>query len=140
MRTRTTTKTRKKKRMRRIGRLGPLLLGLILFTGAVAGKEKKQKIETPAAILAGSVFHDTGFVLRGAGITVTPEPQGKKKAEWKAISDGRGEFFLRLPAGPASYNVVVRANGFKEMRKLATYAADERLDFSFLLEPDDRNK
>lgn len=87
-------------------------------------------------MLAGTVFRDAGFALRGAEVVVTPDSAGKKAKPLRAASDARGEFFLRLPPGPASYNVVVRASGYKPAEKKVTFGADERLDINFLLEPD----
>ncbi len=127
-------------RRRKTGKLRTLLFALFLTVVMTGAKERKQKAAPSLAILAGTVFRDTGFALRDAEVIVTPEPVEKKKTEWRAISDARGEFFLRLPPGPASYNVVVRARGFKEMRKTVTYAADERLDFTFPLDPNGGKK
>jgi hypothetical protein len=112
----------------------------ILVPGLISA-DKKVRIPAPQAVLAGSVFRDSGFSLRGAEIVVTPaEPDRKKKVEWRATSDARGEFAVRLPPGPASYNVIVRASGYRPQQKTVTFAADERHDFSFLLEPDGEKK
>jgi len=115
--------------MRRIGRRG---FWLAILPVVLSADSKKEKL---TAIVAGTVFRDTGFVMRGAEIEARPNPQGKKKSAWKAVSDARGEFVLRLPAGPASYNVLVRAAGYRPQEKTVTFSADERLDFNFLLEP-----
>ncbi|MFN7923816.1 MAG: carboxypeptidase-like regulatory domain-containing protein [Bryobacteraceae bacterium] len=123
--------------MTRTGRVLALLLALCSLVSPLAAKEKpkeKKKPQLAGAVLAGTVFRDAGFALRGAEVVVTSAGDAKKKAHWTAVSDARGEFFLRLPAGPASYNVVVRAPGFREQQKAVTFAADERYDFSFLLE------
>ena len=73
--------------------------------------------------------------MRGAEVTVSRADAPSGKDRWKAVSDARGEFFLRLPAGPATYNVSVRAPGLKPQEKQVTFTADERLDQNFLLEP-----
>lgn len=136
---RTRKKTKKK-----TGRLLPalavaLLLMLAAFSALAKEKPKdKKKVAPAAALVAGTVFRDAGFALPGAEVVATPDPpQGKK--QWKTTGNARGEFFLRLPAGPASYTVVVRANGFRPQEKKVTIAADERLDFNFLLEPGGEN-
>jgi len=130
-----------RKRTRKTGRLLSAACLTAFLAIALAGAEKKPP---PAeAVLAGTVFRDNGFALRGAEVHVTaaPDPaaQPKRKksrnVEWRAFSDARGEFFLRLPAGPASYNVVVRAQGFEPQQKVVTFAASERLDFHFLMSP-----
>jgi hypothetical protein len=108
---------------------------------AFARRKEKTATVAQQPILAGTVFRDAGFAMRGAAVVVTPDPaSGRKKAEWRAVSDARGEFLLRLPAGPASYNVVVRANGYKPQEKKVTFASDERLDLNFLLEPGGDNR
>lgn len=120
-------------------------LTLLLAPAPAREKEKRKTAAVAAsATLAGTVFRDSGFALRGAEVVVTvatpdaPAASNKRKKkdiEWRAVADARGEFFLRLPPGPASYNVVVRAEGFQPQQKSVTYSADERLDFSFLLQP-----
>ena len=100
-------------------------------------KEKKTAAAAPAspAILAGTVFSGAGFALRGAEVLVTAAEPARAKDRWKAVADARGEFFLRLPPGPAKYNVVVRAPGLKPQEKELAFTADERLEQNFLLEP-----
>lgn len=144
----TAKKRRKKKTTMRIGsaRFLPLLLLLWLILTAAASSLPGWAGESgPQAVLGGSVFRDAGFALRGAEATATlvvesdtagPRKKDKKPKLWKAITDARGEFLLRLPAGPARYNVVVRAAGYKLQEKQVTFAADERQDQNFLLESD----
>ena len=131
----------------KVSRLAASLLTACLLllsaTGFPAlGARKKEKILDTAAspaILAGTVFGGAGFAIRGAEVQITrtgangAPPAGKNR--WKAASDARGEFFLRLPAGPATYNVGVRAPGLKPQEKQVSFAADERLEHNFLLEP-----
>ena len=126
----------RKTRRKRKKRTGSFLLALALAVagaGSAAGQEKKKAAAGPAAVLAGTVFKDAGFAMRGAEVVAATQPPAKKQ-EWKAVTDGRGEFFLRLPAGPASYNVVVTAAGYRRQEKAVTFAAEERIDLTFLLE------
>lgn len=136
---RTRTKKTTTRKTGKVSR-GALFLSLILCllvgsAGAAFGARKPKKSDTAAspAVFAGTVFNGAGFALRGAEITVTGAANPKDR--WKAISDARGEFFLRLPAGPAKYNVSVRAKGMKPQEKQVSFEADERLDQNFLLEP-----
>jgi len=131
-----TTRTRTKTRTTRTGRF--LLCALVALAPALPAKDKKKP--TPPAVIAGTVFRDAGFALPGAQVAAVPDPPAKKKQEWKAVADARGEFVLRVPGGPASYNVVVRAAGYRPQEKKVTVAADERLDFNFLLEPGGESK
>lgn len=139
--------------------LAVLLLTACLIGGvqAQASPRKKPKEAASAdaagtvAFLGGTVFRDAGFALRGAEILVTRMPDetgsgdaaangssaaGKKgkPVNWKAVSDARGEFLLRLPAGPARYTISVRAAGCKPQEKAVAFTAGERLDQNFLLE------
>jgi hypothetical protein len=115
--------------------LAALTLGLALVEAAPADKvAKKKKAPPPTAVIAGTVFHGGGFALAGARVEVAVEPGGPKGGPWKTVSSGRGEFAVRVPPGPASYNVVVRANGYQQQEKKVTVDADERLDINFLLE------
>lgn len=126
---RTKTKRTKKRTGRRA--LLVTLAGLLLPAARVWGKKEKGA----QAVIAGTVFRDTGFLLRGAEVIVKPTPAGRKKQEWKALSDARGEFALRVPAGPASYNLIVSASGYRSQEKTVTLAGEERVEFSFQMEP-----
>ncbi len=154
MKKKTTTKTKRTKNPKmKTGRSIPgILCAAFLLLMAAPGslpaakKDKGKKVEGAAAsaILAGTVFTGVGFALRGAAVSVTALPpestseqpaKPKKPARREGFSDARGEFLLRLPAGPARYNVVVRANGHQPQEKQLIFAADERQDQNFLLEP-----
>jgi len=104
-----------------------------------AGKGKKEKKPSAAAaspaILGGTVFSGAGFALRGAEVLITRTEPPPGKERWKTVTDARGEFFVRLPAGPAKYNVSVRAPGSKPQEKEIAFIADERLEQNFLLDP-----
>jgi len=84
------------------------------------------------------VFSDTGLALRGAPVLVRLLPdegvQASKPLEWKAVSDARGEFAVRVPAGTHRYRVEVKAEGFKLQAKEAVVAGNERVELNFLLE------
>ena len=136
--------------MTRTGKVQFLIVSLLtigwLWVSASApavAARKKEKITATAAspaILAGTVFGGAGFAIRGAELLVTrtDSPAGAPSAgknQWKAASDARGEFFIRLPSGPAKYNVGVRAPGLKPQEKQVSFTADERLEQNFLLEP-----
>jgi hypothetical protein len=103
-----------------------LLLGMA--AGAASAADKAAQ-----AMIAGTVFRNSGFALPRAGVVVTGKERGKKK-EWKTTADSRGEFYVRVPAGPAEYNVVVTAEGYRTYEKVVTLGADERIDLSVILE------
>ncbi len=122
----------------RILRWGFLLLCLLLPANAGPRDKKGKKAQKPYALVAGTVFQGSGFILRGAEVTVTPKPEGKPAAKVKkvkAFSDSRGEFAVRLPAIPMRYTVTVKATGFKTQEKHLSISAEERVDLFFRLEP-----
>ncbi len=73
-----------------------LLAALLAAMAAPAAADKKKPPE-PHALLLGTTFTDEGLSLPGIAVTVTRK--GEKKPKWRATSDSRGEFALRLPAG-----------------------------------------
>jgi len=109
------------------------LIGLSLF----AGKKKSADLY---AIVAGTVFRDPGFALRGAEVTLEPEQavvNGSKLKGQKAVSDARGEFAFRVaPIDGAKYKVTVKVPGMKPETKVAeTRGGEERIDVTFMLLP-----
>lgn len=61
--------------------------------------------------------------------------EGERKPRWETRSDVRGEFAVRLPAGPAKYVIRLRAKGFAEEMRTIAVENDERIDLSFRLQP-----
>lgn len=89
-------------------------------------------------MIAGTVFRNTGLSLPGAEITITRMPSGEEKAKLrpiKAASDARGEFVVRVPAGPARYRVAAAARGYQTAEQTIEIQGEERVDLTFLLEP-----
>jgi len=106
--------------------------------GALFGE---KKIAAKYALIAGTVFRDSGLSLAGAELVVTPvvdakpEDKHKKLKAIKVFSDTRGEFAIRVPAQAMRYTVTVRAAGYRSERKEASIQGDERVDLFFRLEP-----
>jgi hypothetical protein len=114
-----------------LGLLLALAAGLATPTGALAGPKTEAY-----AVVAGTVFREPGFALHGAEVRlqVKTPPEGVKRLKpQKAVSDGRGEFAFRVPAGKAEYTISVRAAGFVGEQKPASVTADERVDVYFEL-------
>jgi hypothetical protein len=139
-------KTRKKTRKRsgakaavRIARAiawAFVLVGL-LGVAAVPGAAKKKDKQPSFALIAGTVFRDSGFALPGAEVSVKPLPEEAPKPKIqsvKTMSDPRGEFAIRVPAVPMRYTVRVKAPGFREQSKPVSISGDERVDVFFHME------
>jgi hypothetical protein len=108
---------------------------LIGVAGVPAARKKDR--QPSFALIAGTVFRDSGFALPGAEISVKPSPEGVPKLKIKSVktmSDPRGEFAIRVPAVPMRYTVKVKAPGFREQSKSVSISGDERVDVFFHLE------
>jgi hypothetical protein len=92
-----------------------LLLSLVIglaqpfVAGADEPKTKKQKLADQFLIF-GTVFEESGFLLRDAEIQV--RRAGEKRVRWRQFSDRRGEFAVRVPPG-SEYELTVKAKGFE---------------------------
>jgi hypothetical protein len=76
---------------------------LLLTTTLFAAGDKKKKPTPPYAVVAGSVFDAEGRSVRGLKITIRRADE--KKPRWEVVSDARGDFAQRVPAGRADYIV-----------------------------------
>jgi hypothetical protein len=123
--------------MRRCSRALAVLLavlGLLAGPGEAAKGDRRKKA-SPAnpAVIAGSVFQENGFSVRGARVVIVNAARPKEKKE--TTTDVQGEFAVRIPAGQATYAVEVSADGFAPGRKSVVISGDERVDLTFRLAP-----
>lgn len=101
-----------------------------------AGDKRKPE---PYALVAGTVFRDPGFALAGAQVTIVPKPADGSNIKLKlntAVSNARGEFAFRVPPLAMHYSVHAEAKGFKGAEKLAEVHGEERVDVTFILQPE----
>ena len=82
-------------------RLSLILVALALLAGISVASEKKKLPEY--ALIFGTVFDAEQHPIPGVKIKIRRADQ--KKAKWELISDRRGEFAQRVPAGTADYVV-----------------------------------
>ncbi|HEY2364343.1 MAG TPA: hypothetical protein VGK36_24730 [Candidatus Angelobacter sp.] len=82
--------------------LATCVLLALLPSGVAASKEKPKK-EKPYALIFGTAYGPNDRPLYGVKITIRPEK--KKHPSWDVISDHRGEFAQRVPAGTNDYLV-----------------------------------
>jgi hypothetical protein len=114
------------------------LAAAMLPPGAPAADRKPA----PHALVAGTVFRDPGFALPGAEVWIErlPLPAGSpvKLARWRAVSDARGEFAVRVPPEPASYRVTVSAKGFRGESRQVDVTGEQRFEVTFNLQPESK--
>ena len=124
--------------MRRIGNSVLLLVATIALSAPGADKKKVE----PYGLVAGTVFRDPGFALRGAEVTVVPNPeQGQTPVKIKklqGLSDARGEFAFRVPPIPMRYTIHVSAQGYHSEDKSVSIQGEERTEATFQLHPESK--
>jgi carboxypeptidase family protein len=140
----TMTKTRMTTRIR-VYRAAALLLTLAAGHALIAQN-------AAYAVVAGSVFRESGFSLPGATVTLTPKPDAAAKPSaaatpkdaakpsaaakpktLKSTTDARGEFAFRVPPAAATYRVTASMKGFRPAEGEATIGGEERVDVTLVL-------
>ena len=131
---------RKKKRKKRIGTKLAFWFAALLPLAAQAG-DHKVKTES-YALVAGTVFQESGYALPNALITLTPDPPADgstaKMKKQQAISDARGEFVFRVPPVPMHFTVKAAAKGFRSQEQPALIEGETRVDVTFQLQPESK--
>ena len=112
------------------------VLGLLAAPAAAQKQGRNKKAAAAPAVIAGSVFQENGFLLRGARVVIVPSERPKEKKEVR--TDLQGEFAVGVPAGKASYKVEVSADGFAPASKIVEISGEERVDLTFRLAPAER--
>ena len=79
-----------------------LLAGTVALSVAHAGDKKKDE---PYALIFGTVFDANNHAVQGIKVKIARLKDGKPGKTWDHISDRRGEFAQRVPAGAADYLV-----------------------------------
>jgi hypothetical protein len=116
-----------------------VLFWLAPAPGAQPRFTQAQPGQASYAVVAGTVFQEDGRLLRGAQVSVKPDPGGGTPPRGKPLTtstDQRGEFAVRVPAVPMRYTLVVKAPGFRVQEKAVSVTGDERVDVFFQMERD----
>jgi hypothetical protein len=133
-----TTKLKRKKTTRKIG-INPARRNLLLFllpAALRAAEKKKQEEKRLAAVVAGTVFRDPGFAVRGAEIElIEVRADGKTSKPRKSVTDGRGEFAFSVPPIEQKFKVKASAKGLLSEEKETTAMPGARVDVFFTLKP-----
>lgn len=78
----------------------------------------------PQALLFGTVFRDSYLALPGAKVVAFNEASPKKK--YRTVTNYRGEYRIRVPAGDATYVVTASAPRFRAAsRPVQVYGVDK---------------
>ncbi|HEV8524841.1 MAG TPA: hypothetical protein VGQ71_10105 [Terriglobales bacterium] len=116
---------------RQSGMLRPLLLAclLTLSATAVAAKDINHK---PYALIFGTVYRADDRPAQGVKVKIRRAED--KKARWELVSDRRGEFAQRVPAGKADYLVWADIKGNNPKPEVKVHVEnDERVDIGLHL-------
>ena len=85
-----------------------VLLFLMVASPLAVARQAKQK---PYALIFGTVWDPDGRPVPGVKVKVRRADE--KKFRWEMVSDRRGEFAQRVPAGKADYVVTTDIKGLK---------------------------
>ncbi len=124
------------------GRLVLCAFALVSLTCAGGAFAKQKKKPEPMAVVAGTVFQESGRALPSAEVSLSGALDAENSPQHKdhAIANDRGEFAFYVPAKPGHYIVSVKARGFKPNAKPAIIQGDERVDVFIQLEPNAKGK
>jgi len=107
----------------------------LIATMAAGGVLAAQ--DSAHALVAGTVFRESGFSLPGATVTlIAKDSTGKdaaKRKPLKAMSDARGEFTFRVPPEPRKYMIKATMKGFQPAETEASVSGEERVDVTLIL-------
>ncbi len=113
-----------------------LLLAAISTVAAAKKKKKRGKKAVTLGLLSGTAFQPSGLSFPGVEITARLK-EGDGKDLWRAITDGRGEYALRVPATVegVQYRLVAEVKGLPAMeREVWAYEA-QRTSANFRFRP-----
>lgn len=120
-----------------------LLLALLSAAPIWAKKRKKKRKggqqDSNLGLISGTVFQKSGLSMRGVKVSAVAIDDPKLKFE--ILSDGRGEFSFRAPAGAEpgtarSYTVSAEAKGHLPAEKRADVYLGQRTNLNLILAPE----
>ncbi|MEP7352272.1 MAG: carboxypeptidase-like regulatory domain-containing protein [Acidobacteriota bacterium] len=108
------------------------MLALLLLLPFGAGAQTKRKQPEPYALVAGTVFQESGRSRPGAKVVLTRKGQPKKKLH-EQLTDARGEFAFRVPAEPSIYVITATLKGFTPTEVDVEIQGQEQIHKSIIL-------
>jgi hypothetical protein len=131
---------RKKRRKKKTSGSKILALALLFLLPCVLAE--KRKPAEPYGIVAGTVFHEPGFAVDGAQVTLLADPEtGAPPAGFKkksAVTGTRGEFAFRVPVAAMRYSVHAQAHGYVAEDKKVSIEGEQRVEVTFMLAPESK--
>lgn len=92
-----------------------------------------QERPSEQALLFGTVFRGSYLALEGARVVAYNEASPKKK--YRAITNYRGEYRIRVPAGEATYVITASAPKFVQSQRTVQVYGIEKSTANLILEP-----
>jgi Carboxypeptidase regulatory-like domain len=111
-------------------KLAAAVWGCALLLAAAEGPSPPK--DAAYAVVAGTVFRDSGFSLSGATVTLAVKDAPKVK-KLQSVSDARGEFAFRVPPVAGTYVVRASMKGFQPAEKEASVTGEERVEVTLML-------
>ncbi len=93
----------------------------------------ERKDPPPTALLFGTVFRGSYLALEGARVVAYSEASPRKK--YRAVTNYRGEYRIRVPAGDDTFVVTAKARGFAEGRRTVQVYGIEKSTANLILQP-----
>lgn len=110
------------------------LATVFVWAGPPKPRDPSKDPHAPYALIEGTVWDANNQPFYGARVTI--HLAGQKKPHWEHVSDHRGEFAQRVPAGKADYIVTAEASTPKGTLKAEAaihVESEERVDASLHL-------
>lgn len=116
---------------RRLTRRNWFAIGGVL-SAAVSRRADAAQATEPRALLFGTVFQGSYLALPGAKVVAYNEANSRKK--YRAVTNYRGEYRIRVPAGDATYVIGATAPGFVGASRTAKVYGIEKTTANLILE------
>ncbi len=115
-------------------RIAGLAVAMALVLSATAGGAQRLDPKQPYALIFGTVYGPDNFPA--ANVLIKIRRADQKKPKWELVSDRRGEFAQRFPAGAADYIIsthVDKKYGIENKEVKVHIDNDERQDVALHL-------
>ncbi len=109
---------------------------LVAALAALSAQSKSAPAQgrpSEQALLFGTVFRGSYLALEGARVVAYNEARPKKK--YRAVTNYRGEYRIRVPAGDATYVIAASAPKFVQSQRTVQVYGIEKSTANLILEP-----